>query len=106
GLDNYKKELDAFIKHTKSQNYNGRGNTQLAIISPIAFEDLSDKYDLPDGVTENVNLQLYAQEMREVAETNQVVFLDVFGPTSQWYKKAEQDLSADGSQLNDEGYQM
>ncbi|MBA4055922.1 MAG: dehydrogenase, partial [Marivirga sp.] len=45
GLENYKAELDAFIKHTLSQKYNGKIAPQLAIVSPTAFEDLSDKYD-------------------------------------------------------------
>ena len=42
GLENYKAELDAFIKHTLSQMYNGKSTPQLAIVSPIAFEDLTD----------------------------------------------------------------
>ena len=43
GLENYKAELDAFIKHTLSQKYNGESAPQLAIVSPIAFEDLSNQ---------------------------------------------------------------
>src|SRR5690606_37765479 len=41
-LDNYKDELHAFIQHTKSQKYNGTSAPQLALVSPIAFEDLSE----------------------------------------------------------------
>src|SRR5688572_22111994 len=41
GLENYKAELDSFIKHTLHQKYNGISIPQLAIVSPIAFEDLS-----------------------------------------------------------------
>ncbi|HCN82078.1 MAG TPA: dehydrogenase, partial [Sphingobacteriaceae bacterium] len=36
GLENYKAELDAFIKHTLSQKYNGKSAPQLALVSPIA----------------------------------------------------------------------
>ena len=57
-LENYKAELDAFIKHTLKQKYNGGSKPQLAIVSPIAFEDLSSKFDLPNGNAENKNLQL------------------------------------------------
>jgi uncharacterized protein YuzE len=46
GVENYKAELDAFIKHTLKQKYNGESRPQLAIVSPIAFEDLSTKFDL------------------------------------------------------------
>ena len=37
GLENYKTELEAFIKHTLSQKYNGVTAPQLSIVSPIAF---------------------------------------------------------------------
>src|SRR5687768_13291611 len=39
GLESFKGELDAFIKHTLKQEYNGRQPVKLAIISPIAFEN-------------------------------------------------------------------
>ncbi len=52
GLENFKEELHAFIVHTKNQKYNGNNAPQLALISPIAFEDLSSKMDLPNGVAE------------------------------------------------------
>ena len=70
GLANYKAELDAFIKHTLNQKYNGTAAPQLAIVSPIAFEDLSGTYDLPNGKKENANISLYAKAMQEVAEQN------------------------------------
>jgi len=104
GLDNYKAELDAFIKHTLAQKYNGKSTPQLAIVSPIAFENLSDKYDLPDGVRENGNLSLYAKAMEEVATRNKVHYIDAFTPSGNWYKKSKEPLTIDGSQLNDAGY--
>ncbi|MFD3002456.1 PVC-type heme-binding CxxCH protein [Pontibacter toksunensis] len=104
GLENYKAELDAFIKHTLSQNYNGESPPQLAIVSPIAFEDLSGKYDLPDGKQENVNLALYTDAMREVAAKNEVHFIDAYTPTKEWFDVDIEPLTIDGSQLNEEGY--
>ena len=105
GLENYKAELDAFIKHTLAQNYNGQTPPELAIVSPIAFEDLSDRYDLPDGKQENQNLKLYTDAMREVAEANQVHFVDVFTPTRLWYAESDEPLTIDGSQLTDAAYE-
>jgi hypothetical protein len=35
GLDNYKAELDAFVKHTLGQKYNGAAAPQLALVSPV-----------------------------------------------------------------------
>ena len=104
GLENYKAELDAFIKHTLKQKYNGTSAPQLAIVSPIAFEDLSKEFDLPNGKTENVNLELYANAMKEVAAKNKVHYLNVFTPTKQWYDTNEKAQTIDGSQLTDAAY--
>ncbi len=104
GLDNYKAELDAFIKHSLRQKYNGLTPPQLAIVSPIAFEDLSDKQDLPDGKQENANLALYTAAMKEIAEKNGVHFVDAFSPSKEWFETSDQPLTIDGSQLTDAGY--
>ena len=103
GLENYKAELEAFIRHTLEQNYNGDSSTQLVIVSPIAFQDLSGKYDLPNGKQENMNLALYAEGMKEISAKNHVLFVDAYHPTKEWFAVGEQ-LTIDGSQLNDEGY--
>ena len=104
GLENYKAELDAFIKHTLNQQYNGSSAPQLAIVSPIAFEDLSDRYDLPDGKEENVNLELYAEAMKEVAANNNVLFVDAFNPTKEWMDAQAEPITIDGSQLTNAAY--
>lgn len=104
-LDNYKAELHAFIEHTKSQKYNGASPPQLALVSPIAFEDLSAKMDLPNGVKENRNLKLYTEAMKEVAAKDSVLFVDAFDPTKKWYDTESTDLTQDGFQLTDLGYQ-
>ncbi|WP_128546359.1 PVC-type heme-binding CxxCH protein [Larkinella soli] len=104
GLENYKAELDAFIKHTLNQKYNGSAAPQLAIVSPIAFEDLTDRYDLPNGKAENENLAMYAKAMKEVAERNKVLFVDAFTPSKQWYDATPEPLTIDGFQLTEGGY--
>ncbi|MEZ4774934.1 MAG: GDSL-type esterase/lipase family protein [Bacteroidia bacterium] len=104
GLENYKAELTAFIQHTLQKQYNGISSPQLAVVSPIAFEDLSDKYDLPDGKEENVNLKMYTEAMREVAGQNGVLFIDVFSPTQKWFSQTKEPLTIDGFQLTDNGY--
>ena len=104
GLENYKQELDAFIKHTLSQKYNGSSSPQLALVSPIAFEDLTGIYDLPNGEKENKNLLLYTNAMRAVAQQNKVQFVDAFTPSKQWYETTAEPLTIDGAQLNEAGY--
>jgi len=104
GLENYKAELDAFIKYTLSQKYNGNSAPQLAIVSPTAFEDLTSIYDLPNGEKENENLLLYTKAMKEVAQKNKVQFVDAFTPSKQWYAETADPLTIDGAQLNEAGY--
>jgi mono/diheme cytochrome c family protein/glucose/arabinose dehydrogenase len=104
GLQNFKNELTAFILHTKQQQYNGHSAPALAIVSPIAFEDLSSKFDLPNGQKENQNLRMYSQAMREVCAKNKVLFVDAFEPSKKWYSLTTDDLTIDGFQLNKLGY--
>lgn len=104
GLENYKAELDAFIKHTLKQKYNSISAPQLAIVSPIAFEDLSKQFDLPNGIQENANLFLYAEAMKEIASNNNVRFVDAYSPTKSWFENTDKYLTIDGSQLSDGGY--
>ncbi|MCM8531389.1 MAG: ThuA domain-containing protein [Lentisphaeraceae bacterium] len=103
GLANYKAELDAFIKHTLNQKYNGKSAVQLALVSPIAFQDLSAKYDYPNGIVQNANLAIYTAAMKEVAAANGVLFLDAYAPSTSWFATGK-ELTIDGSQLNDAGY--
>ena len=103
-LATYKAELDAFIKYTLAQKYNGQNAPKLAIVSPIAFEDLTATFDLPNGKKENVNLALYTQAMKEVSLANKVIFIDAFTPSQKWYAESKDPLTIDGAQLNDAGY--
>ncbi|MEO5603238.1 MAG: PVC-type heme-binding CxxCH protein [Cyclobacteriaceae bacterium] len=105
GLENFKAELQAFIDHTLRQKYNGESPVQLAIVSPIAFENLSDKFDLPDGEKENENLSLYTDAMRDVAQKNNVRFVDAYEPSKDWFGSSDEPLTIDGSQFNDAGYE-
>ena len=104
GLEDYRAELDAFINHTKAQNYNGDSSTQLVIVSPIAFQDLSERYDLPNGKEINERLAIYTAAMREVAEENDVHFVNAFEPTQDWFAEGE-PLTIDGLQLTEAGYE-
>lgn len=102
-LDNFKAELQAFVGHSLSQKYNDQTAPQLVLISPLAFEDLSDQIDLPDGTQENINLELYTDAIQEVAQNNELPFIDIFHPSQKWYAKNREPLTIDGFQLNDFG---
>ena len=106
GLANFKGELDAWIKHTQAQQYNGKAAPRLVLVSPIAFENLSKGRDLPDGRAENANLALYTQAMGEVAKATGVEFVDVYAPTHDLYPTLEKPFTNNGFLPNDEGYRL
>ena len=102
GLDKFKKELDAFVKYTVDQKYNGKTNARLVLFSPVAHENLHDR-NLPDGKDNNKRLELYTKAMAEVAKDNGVPFVDLFHPTQDAYAKAPQPLTINGVHLNEKG---
>ncbi len=103
---NYEAELDAFVRHTLSKAYNGQAAPRLVLVSPIAFEDLSGKRDLPNGRTENANLALYTEAMRKVAAVHSLTFVDLFAPTQARYaNKSKPALTINGFAPTPEGYQ-
>ncbi|SMO48740.1 PVC-type heme-binding CxxCH protein [Fodinibius sediminis] len=106
GLETYKSELEAFIDHTRKQEYNGQNPAKLVIVSPIAFENLSDSLDLPEGEEINKNLSLYTDGMKEIAEKKNVPFVNVYTPTKEWLENSDEALTIDGSQLNEKGYKQ
>lgn len=103
GLENFKGELDAFITHTLAQQYNGSAAPRLVLVSPIAYENLSAKRDLPDGEAENANLALYTRAMAEVATARSVAFIDLFQAT-QKLASATEPFTRNGFLPSDSGY--
>ncbi|MEX0742034.1 MAG: SGNH/GDSL hydrolase family protein, partial [Phycisphaeraceae bacterium] len=105
GLNHYRAELDAFVKHTLSQQYNGESPAELVLVSPTAYQDITDIMDVPDGEDENVNLAAYVSVMENVASENNVRFVDAFHASQQWYEATDEPLTTDGALLNDAGYE-
>ncbi|WP_373651018.1 PVC-type heme-binding CxxCH protein [Schlesneria sp. DSM 10557] len=83
GLAEFKENVDAFIKHTLSQQYNGKSAPRLVLFSPIAHEFVGDPNLLSrtQVVAANARLNLYSNAMGEVARANSVLFVDLFTPT-------------------------
>ena len=102
GIEKFKADLQAFIKHTLAQKYNGKTAPRLAIFSPIAHEDLHDK-NLPDGKDNNDRLELYTAAMADVAKANDVTFVDLFHPMKNAYPGAPQHLTINGVHLTEAG---
>lgn len=104
GLANFKAELEAFVGHTLKQKYNGNNVPKLVLVSPTAFQDLSEIYGTPKGTTQNANLALYTKAMEDVAAANELPFVNLFAPTSAWFAASKKPLTRDGALLTDEGY--
>ncbi len=102
GLAKFKGDLDAFIKHTLGQKYNGKSAPRLVLFSPIAHENLHDR-NLPDGRENNQRLELYTKAMAEAAKAAGVWFVDLFHPTLELYAKAPKPLTINGVHLNSRG---
>jgi len=106
GLENFKGELTAFVKHTLAQKYNGESAPRLALVSPIAYENLSASRDLPDGRAENANLALYTGAMEEIAKSTGVEFVNVFSKTTELFPTLEKPFTRNGFLPNDDGYKI
>jgi len=105
-VKNFEAELDAWVQHTLSKAYNGKNAPRLVLVSPIAFENLSGKRDLPNGDKENGNLILYSASIETVAKKHGLTFIDLFSPTKTLYDHTEQPLTTGGFVPTDEGYQL
>lgn len=103
---NFEAELDAFAKHTLSKAYNGTAAPRLVLVTPLAFEDLSAKRDLPNGKAENANLALYAEAVRKVAAKHGLTCVDFFKATQMRYaqKKVQPPLTINGFLPTEAGY--
>lgn len=104
-LDNFEAELDAFVQHTLKQKYNGTSTPRLVLVSPTAFEDLSEQQDLPNGKEENVRLKAYAGAIKRVADKRNVGYVDLFEPTQELYSKEKNPQTINGFALSSEGYE-
>ena len=102
GLEAFKQQVDAFIKHTLAQKYNGVEAPKLVMFSPIAHENLARPH-WTDGSTHNQNLKLYTDAMEEVCQANGVTCVDLFTPTREAYAKIAEPLTIDGIHPNERG---
>ena len=100
-LEAFRGELREWVNYTLLSEYNGESEPRIILVSPTAYQDKTATLDVPDGTLENENLALYTAAMREVAAETGVGFLDLFTPTKNWGP----DVTSDGVQLTDAGYQ-
>ncbi|MDP3071609.1 MAG: GDSL-type esterase/lipase family protein, partial [Opitutaceae bacterium] len=103
GLEKFKADLDEWLGATLKANYSGKGAPRVALVSPIAHENLRSPH-LPDGSANNRNLELYTAAMRDVAAKHSVVFADVFAPTRRLFADhSGPAFTLNGVHLNERG---
>ena len=105
GLDKFKADLTAWVKHTAAQRYNGDHGPRVILFSPIAHESIKDAH-LPDGTANNKRLELYTTAMAEVAKATQVEFIDLYRPSLDLYAKAVEPLTINGIHLTSKGNEL
>ena len=103
GVAKFRADLAHFVEHTRKQNYSGGGAPRLALVSPIAHENLGNP-NLPDGKANNANLKLYTDAMAAVAKELGVPFVDLFTPTLKAYAGSPFKLTHNGIHLNTDGH--
>jgi putative membrane-bound dehydrogenase-like protein len=103
GIDAFGQSLRSLIEHAQAQNYSGKGPPRIALVSPIAVEDLGDR-NVPDGEDRNQVLALYTEAMAKVAAEAGVGFADVFSPTKALFEQTSERLTLNSIHLSDAGY--
>lgn len=103
GLAQFKNDLDRFCKDMAKANFSGKGAPRVVLISPIAAERHKDNPSIADPEPVNSNLKLYVVAMAEVANANNVPFVDAFSLSQQLYGEAREPLTLNGIHLTVEG---
>ncbi len=101
-LAKFKSDLAEMIDQMRSQKYNGKSAPRLAVVSPIAHENLNSPH-LPDGQENNAKLAMYTRAMQEVCTKKKVPFVDVFAISQSLYASSKDPLTINGIHLLDDG---
>jgi len=102
GLPGFKNDLAQMIDGMLGQKYNGKSAPRLVVFSPIAHENLNSPH-LPDGTQNNKSLAVYTRTMQDVCKARGVPFVDLFTPTRELYRAADEPLTMNGVHLLDHG---
>lgn len=107
GLEQFKADLDKWIKDTKGKTY-GKSAARIVLFSPIANERHQDP-NFPDPRANNNNIQVYAAAMSAIAQQNQVPFVNLFDPSQKLFSEAaarKESLTINGVHLSERGDEL
>ncbi len=101
GIPKFRNDLTAHVADLRSRAFNGKAGPQVVLLSPIANENIKG---VPAADLNNENIQRYARIVQQVAEQQEVGYLDLFTPTLQALSAPDSDLTFNGIHLGKEGY--
>ncbi len=103
GLEDFKKNVAAFIASHRGKKYNGKKEVRLVLVSPIAHEDFGRL--TPMAETRNRQLEAYSKAMGVVAAEYGVPFVDLYTPMKYIMEEpGAPKLTTNGIHLNSYGY--
>ena len=100
--DEYKAQLIEFVRRTRGAKSDGGPFPRIVLFSPIAVEDTRNA-NLPNGLGQNTRLAGYTRATEAAAKEAGVAYVDLFHPTLDLYKNADQPLTINGVHLTEEG---
>jgi glucose/arabinose dehydrogenase/plastocyanin len=101
----FRQDVAEFIDHVSSQIYNGNEPPTLALVSPLATEDIGQAA-LPAAAERNRVISTYVAAMKEVCAEKSVPFIDLFTPSAQAYeasRASQNPLTINSLHLNEKG---
>lgn len=103
GLTEFAQQMAKLVKETQGKNFSEKGNARVVLVSPVAFENIGDA-NVTDGTEQNRNLAKYTAALEKVAEDTGAVFADLYTPTKALFDSSDEQLTLNGSHLNEAGY--
>lgn len=100
-LDEFKGRLTSYLVDMKTSAFNGRTGPRIVLLSPIANENTPG---VPAADMNNERIAAYTEAMREVAQEQQVGFVDLYTPTLAAMGNPETVITINGTHLTSEGY--
>jgi plastocyanin len=102
-IPDFKNRLSEFLRHLKSHAYNGESGPQVILVSPTANENVPG---VNGAHLNNARIESYVAAMSEVAGSEAVGFVDVFGETKKAMMSPNSDLTFNGVHLVEAGYRV
>ncbi|MEC7224490.1 MAG: SGNH/GDSL hydrolase family protein, partial [Verrucomicrobiota bacterium] len=101
GINQFKADLESFIKELRSKKYNGETTPKILLYSPIACEgDI-----VPNTSERNRLLSLYSNAMKNIAESNEIYFIDLYSASQNLFNQNTKNrYTINGIHLTAEGY--